>query len=233
VGQNHVCGLDSLQEASICEHIRKAVEIFFLEQLGTTFTFVGIVLLRRICVSVDLLLKDEQNEDVMLWDNANLREESTTCRDLTKQHLLRALPKELKSFLQDHRNNSAKLSSKLQIVKECLMESIVRQKMDKAKDPPSSRKIVVFSQWSGALDRMNELIQVYCTDAFQILRIDGYTLGKERANQCEDFNEDNHTSHILLLNYKAAGEGLNLPTGQHILFIDPWFTLAVEDQAVA
>jgi DNA repair protein RAD5 len=84
------------------------------------------------------------------------------------------------------------------------------------------------------LDQMKELLTIYYPHVFQVLRIDGATPGKARATQCEAFNnEDSKHSHLLLLNYKAAGEGINLSRGQHVFLLDPWFTPSVEDQAVA
>jgi len=74
---------------------------------------------------------------------------------------------------------------------------------------------------------------MFFANKFSILRIDGATSGKARASQCSSFNNDRNISYVLLLNYKAAGEGLNLQRGQHLLLVDPWFTPSVEDQAIA
>jgi SNF2 family DNA or RNA helicase len=232
INHDHSCRLGLSEEAAVYNHVQTAVETFVLEQLGESFTFTsvhgGVMLLRRICVSVDLLLKDEQDEEAM-WKRHS-GEGDQSIRHLTKHHLLQALPENLKSYLHGHKKNAEQPSSKYLLIKQCL-ENIVQDKIT-TKDT-SPHKIVVFSQWSGALDLTTELIDTFFPGTFQILRIDGSTAGKERATQCESFNQDQQSSHMLLLNYKAAGEGLNLQKGQHVLLLDPWFTPSVEDQAVA
>ena len=119
VNVEHVCGLSDTttrEEAEIYEHVRNAVENFVLQELGETFTFTsvhgGVMLLRRICVSIDLLLKSEEDGHAMwqgqqkqkdLLEGEETFEGTARIPHLTKHHLLGKSPKQQRSaFLQVH-----------------------------------------------------------------------------------------------------------------------------------
>lgn len=241
INHDHVCDLNGdsqVGEKAIYGHVKNAVEQFVLHELGETFTFTsvhgGVMLLRRICVSIDLLLRNDEDGAAM-WQGSDTNATTTILerpiKHLTKHHLLKALPGPLKVFLNNHRADKRQMSSKYSLVKDTI-SSIMKGKYGTSGTKATCHKVVVFSQWSGALDLMEDLVKSYFVASFVLLRIDGATPGKERMKQCALFNGTTE-SHILLLNYKAAGEGLNLQKGQHVFLLDPWFTPSVEDQAIA
>jgi len=236
IHHEHTCAFErGSHEEAIYEHVRSAVENFVLNifDSGESFNFTsvhgGVMLLRRICVSIDLLLKDESDSTAMWTAKAGKRDDDGPIRHLTKHHVLQALPRNLKTFLGEHKQDKTKLTSKISLVKLCLDKIIA----DAKREDLTASKVVVFSQWSGVLDIAEQLLEMFFANKFSILRIDGATSGKARASQCSSFNNDRNISYVLLLNYKAAGEGLNLQRGQHLLLVDPWFTPSVEDQAIA
>ena len=238
VNHEHICNFhEGSEEQAIYEHVRSAVESFVLNifESGESFSFTsvhgGVMLLRRICVSHDLLLKDEEDGKAM-WKLETKHSGRGPIKHLTKHHLLQALPRNLKAFLEDHKNESTKLTSKITSVKACLDE-ILSESFGNRDNGLVAHKLVAFSQWSGVLDMMEELIRTILDGQLVVIRIDGATSGRARAAQCASFSGQESTPHMLLLNYKAAGEGLNLQMGQHVLLLDPWFTPSVEDQAIA
>jgi superfamily II DNA or RNA helicase len=89
----------------------------------------------------------------------------------------------------------------------------------------SGHKVLLFSQWTSALDLIEALL-ASCTGA--PLRIDGSTTN--RAAVLSRFREDPEVS-VLLLSLKAGGVGLNLVEADHVVFLDPWWNPAVEKQA--
>ncbi len=89
----------------------------------------------------------------------------------------------------------------------------------------SGHKVLLFSQWTTALDIIEPLIASrICTP----LRIDGSTTN--RASVLNRFKSESEFP-VLLLSLKAGGVGLNLTEADHVLFLDPWWNPAVEKQA--
>jgi len=89
----------------------------------------------------------------------------------------------------------------------------------------SGHKVLVFSQWTSALD----IIEPMISRAFgETLRLDGST--RDRAGLIAEFKE-NESRQVLLLSLKAGGVGLNLTEADHVYFLDSWWNPAVEQQA--
>ena len=89
-------------------------------------------------------------------------------------------------------------------------------------------KSVVFSQFTSFLD----LIEPALTrDHIPFLRFDGTMAQKQRAAVLTDFTNSNKP-YVLLLSLRAGGVGLNLTCAQHVFMMDPWWSFAVEAQAI-
>ena len=89
-------------------------------------------------------------------------------------------------------------------------------------------KSVVFSQFTsfltlieGALDRAN----------IKFLRLDGTMAQKARAAVLTEFQESKRFT-ILLISLRAGGVGLNLTSAKRVFMMDPWWSFAVEAQAI-
>lgn len=89
-------------------------------------------------------------------------------------------------------------------------------------------KVVVFSQFTSFLDKIQEELN---TEGFNVARFDGSMNQKSRANVLEDF-KTTPESFILLLSMKAGGVGLNLVCANRAYLMDPWWSYAVESQAI-
>ena len=91
-----------------------------------------------------------------------------------------------------------------------------------------STKSVVFSQFTSFLD----LIEPALTrDHIPFLRFDGSMNQKARAATLTEFTESKKGS-VLLLSLRAGGVGLNLTCANRVFMMDPWWSFAVEAQAI-
>ncbi len=89
-------------------------------------------------------------------------------------------------------------------------------------------KSVVFSQFTSFLS----LIEPALTRAnMHFLRLDGTMAQKARAAVLTEFRESNKFT-ILLISLKAGGVGLNLTSAKRVYMMDPWWSFAVEAQAI-
>ncbi|KAF2008369.1 DNA repair protein-like protein rad5 [Aaosphaeria arxii CBS 175.79] len=89
-------------------------------------------------------------------------------------------------------------------------------------------KSVVFSQFTSFLD----LIEPALTrDHIPFVRFDGSMSQKQRAIVLQEFNESSQP-YVLLLSLRAGGVGLNLTCAQRVFMMDPWWSFAVEAQAI-
>jgi DNA repair protein RAD5 len=112
-------------------------------------------------------------------------------------------------------DTSAKVASLLTHLKK------VRQS-----DPGS--KSVVFSQFTSFLDLIEPALS---RDRFLFLRFDGTMAQKKRAAVLDEFVHS-RKGIILLLSLRAGGVGLNLTAANRVFMMDPWWSFAVEAQAI-
>lgn len=89
-------------------------------------------------------------------------------------------------------------------------------------------KTVVFSQFTSFLD----LIEPALTrDHIPFLRFDGSISQKQRATILAEFTSS-PKPYVLLLSLRAGGVGLNLTCANKVFMMDPWWSFAVEAQAI-
>ncbi|WBW74617.1 ATP-dependent chromatin remodeller/ubiquitin-protein ligase E3 Rad8 [Schizosaccharomyces osmophilus] len=93
---------------------------------------------------------------------------------------------------------------------------------------PSSDKIVIFSQFTGFLDYIGEILN---TLRIKHSRFDGRMSQEQRSMSLEQFRND-PTINVLNISLKAGGLGLNLTCANHVLMMDPWWSWSVESQAI-
>ncbi len=89
-----------------------------------------------------------------------------------------------------------------------------------------NHKILVFSQFLGALDKAEETCRAH---NWQFARLTGST--KDRETPIQSFN-NNSSIRIFLLSLKAGGVGINLTAADYVLLLDPWWNPSVEAQAI-
>ncbi|KAH9254669.1 hypothetical protein BASA81_007436 [Batrachochytrium salamandrivorans] len=108
------------------------------------------------------------------------------------------------------------VSSKL----DCL-----RQRVDALLAQDRTTKIVIFSQFMDMLDLVRRTIRVGQQ------RLDGSMSSAKRDQAVRLFRED-ASFPVLLMSLKAGGLGLNLTCANVVVLLDPWWSPAVESQAI-
>jgi superfamily II DNA or RNA helicase len=86
-------------------------------------------------------------------------------------------------------------------------------------------KVLVFSQWTTLLDRVETRLAALGIDW---TRLDGST--RDRQAVIDRFQSDDGPP-VFLLSLKAGGFGLNLTAADYVIHLDPWWNPAVERQA--
>ncbi|KAF2396795.1 hypothetical protein EJ06DRAFT_533532 [Trichodelitschia bisporula] len=104
-----------------------------------------------------------------------------------------------------------------------LMSHLRRLRME---DPRA--KSVVFSQFTSFLDVIQPALE---RDRIPYVRFDGTMSQKARAAVLEDF-ASRPVGMVLLLSLRAGGVGLNLTAAKRVFMMDPWWSYAVEAQAI-
>ena len=98
---------------------------------------------------------------------------------------------------------------------------------------PRGTKSVVFSQFTSFLDLISPQLTKH---GFEHLRFDGTMSQKVRAQVIRSFNAENSSDpnapRVLLLSLRAGGVGLNLTAANYCYMMDPWWSFAVEAQAI-
>lgn len=89
-------------------------------------------------------------------------------------------------------------------------------------------KSVVFSQFTSFLDLISPALT---RDHIPFLRFDGAMSQKARAAVLHDFAA-HPKGCVLLLSLRAGGVGLNLTHAKRVFMMDPWWSFAVEAQAI-
>ncbi|KAL8649202.1 MAG: hypothetical protein Q9210_004542 [Variospora velana] len=91
-----------------------------------------------------------------------------------------------------------------------------------------SAKSVVFSQFTSFLDLIGPVLM---RAHIPFLRFDGTMNQKLRASTITTFTES-PKGMVLLLSLRAGGVGLNLTAAKRVFMMDPWWSFAVEAQAI-
>ena len=87
-------------------------------------------------------------------------------------------------------------------------------------------KMLVFSQFTSMLDLIQTDME---KNSIRFYRIDGSTSKKERIRLVNDFNKND--TPVFLISLKAGGTGLNLTGADVVIHYDPWWNIAVQNQA--
>ena len=91
------------------------------------------------------------------------------------------------------------------------------------RNAPRNDKIIVFSSWVMVLDS----IQASC-DLGVTARLDGRMNQTQRAGQLDKFR---NTHRVLLMTFGAGSTGIDLTCANHVIFVDPHWSPAIEMQA--
>ena len=87
-------------------------------------------------------------------------------------------------------------------------------------------KILLFSQFTSMLDILCRRLK---QDKISYLLLTGATSKEERQSLVKEFNEG--SASVFCISLKAGGTGLNLTAADIVIHYDPWWNLAVQNQA--
>ena len=110
-----------------------------------------------------------------------------------------------------YKEGSAKREACLEVVKNAI---------------DSGHRILLFSQFTSMLKLLEEDFKKAGIDCFKIT---GQTPKQERLRLVNEFNEGD--TPVFLISLKAGGTGLNLVGADVVIHYDPWWNLAVQNQA--
>ena len=90
----------------------------------------------------------------------------------------------------------------------------------------SGHKILLFSQFTTMLDHLAKRLE---EEKISYYMLTGSTSKEKRAQMVENFNKDE--TQVFCISLKAGGTGLNLTGADIVIHYDPWWNVAVENQA--
>lgn len=96
-------------------------------------------------------------------------------------------------------------------------------------DIAEGHRALVFSSFTSLLDLVEKRLR---KERVEFLRMDGSTPVRERTRLVERF-QGGLGEPVFLVSLKAGGAGVNLTAADYVFLLDPWWNLAVEEQAAA
>ena len=114
-------------------------------------------------------------------------------------------------LLEDYKEESAKRQACMELVKSAI---------------EGEHRILLFSQFTSMLSLLEESLK---KENIEYFKITGSTPKEERISLVKKFNEG--TVPVFLISLKAGGTGLNLVGADVVIHYDPWWNVAVQNQA--
>ncbi len=112
---------------------------------------------------------------------------------------------------ENYKGESAKLESCLELIESAIS---------------GGHKILLFSQFTSMLAIIESALS---ERNIAYYKITGETAKQDRLNMVKQFNEDE--TPVFLISLKAGGVGLNLTGADVVIHYDPWWNVAVQNQA--
>ncbi len=112
---------------------------------------------------------------------------------------------------ENYRGESAKLDACVELVRSAV---------------EGGHKILLFSQFTSMLELLARRLE---EEKFSFYTITGATPKEKRLELVKAFNQDD--TKVFLISLKAGGVGLNLTGADVVIHYDPWWNLAVQNQA--
>ncbi|MBR1759205.1 MAG: SNF2 helicase associated domain-containing protein [Lachnospiraceae bacterium] len=114
-------------------------------------------------------------------------------------------------LFENYRGGSAKREACLELIQSAV---------------EGDHKILVFSQFVSMLEMLEEDLKQALIPYYKIT---GQTKSSDRLAMVKDFNKDD--TPVFLISLRAGGTGLNLTGADVVIHYDPWWNLAVQNQA--
>ncbi|MCI8993720.1 MAG: DEAD/DEAH box helicase family protein [Eubacterium sp.] len=152
-------------------------------------------------VSMKNMLK-EQSEDNFRKNKLQILAELTRIRQVCCDPSL---------CLENYNGDSAKREACLELIRNAI---------------DGEHKMLIFSQFTSMLELLEADLKA---EKIPYYKITGATSKENRLEYVRSFNED--STPVFLISLKAGGTGLNLTGADIVIHYDPWWNLAVQNQA--
>ncbi len=149
-----------------------------------------------------MLMLDKQSEEEFRSAKITILAELTRLRQLCCDPAL---------IYEDYKGESAKMELCIDRIRNAV---------------EGGHKLLLFSQFTSMLDRLAERLTA---EGIGYHMLTGATSKAKRAELVESFEEDDIP--VFLISLKAGGTGLNLTAADMVIHYDPWWNLAVQNQA--
>ena len=158
-------------------------------------------------------LYDAHVKRMMLMLNKQSEEEfkSSKITILAELTRLRQICCDPSLVFEDYKGDSAKTEMCLNMIRNAV---------------ESGHKILLFSQFTTMLDHLAQHME---EEKISYYMLTGSTSKEKRAQMVENFNKDE--TQVFCISLKAGGTGLNLTAADIVIHFDPWWNLAVQNQA--
>lgn len=148
------------------------------------------------------LLLDKQSEEEFKNSKLQILSELTKLRQICCDPSL---------TFEDYKGNSTKTDMCMDLIKNAVS---------------SGHKILLFSQFTSMLENLEKCME---KDRISYYTLTGSTPKEKRRKLVEQFNQDDTS--VFCISLKAGGTGLNLTSADIVIHYDPWWNLAVQNQA--
>lgn len=149
-----------------------------------------------------MLMLDKQSEEEFKTSKITILAELTKLRQICCDPSL---------IFTDYKADSAKVDMCLNMISNAV---------------ESGHKILLFSQFTTMLDHLAKRLE---EEKISYYMLTGSTSKEKRAWMVENFNTDD--TQVFCISLKAGGTGLNLTAADIVIHFDPWWNLAVQNQA--
>ncbi|MBP3889332.1 MAG: DEAD/DEAH box helicase [Cellulosilyticum sp.] len=112
---------------------------------------------------------------------------------------------------EDYKGDSAKLDVCMELIQNAMN---------------GGHKILIFSQFTSMLDTLKQRLE---REKINYYLLTGSTSKEKRMQMVDAFNQDE--TPVFCISLKAGGTGLNLTSADIVIHYDPWWNIAVENQA--
>lgn len=92
----------------------------------------------------------------------------------------------------------------------------------------AGHKLLVFSQFTSMLEVLEQRLR---EAEIPWYKLEGATPKERRMEMVRNFNREDDKTPVFLISLKAGGTGLNLTAADVVIHFDPWWNLAVQNQA--
>ena len=148
---------------------------------------------------------------IMLEKETEESFKKTKIQVLSELTRLRQICCEPSLVYEDYKEGSAKLDMCMELVENAIS---------------SGHKILLFSQFTSMLDKIAARFK---EEGISYFLLTGATSKEKRMEMVEQFNKDDTS--VFCISLKAGGTGLNLTAADIVIHFDPWWNVAVQNQA--